>query len=353
MKLRTIIILVILIAVLVLVKIFFLSDHKEEAPKANAPKGQKVNVTGYIAHEELLENKIYSSGSIMANEEVVLHPEVSGKLVSIHFKEGSFVAKGALLAKINDADLQAQLKRLGFQLKLAKEKSERLKGLLDIQGVSRQEYDEGASQLQLISADMDYTRAQIAKTEIRAPFAGKIGLRQVSAGSYVTNATTLATIQQNNVLKVDFTIPEKYADIVHIGDKVQFTVDNTTAQSFATVYAIEPKIDAETRNITVRALCSNIQQGIYPGAFARIELVAQKKQSTIMIPTEAIIPELKGKKVFVSRNGKAMPVMVQTGIRTDAKVEIVSGLSAGDTVVVTGIMSLKPEANINIVGITQ
>jgi membrane fusion protein (multidrug efflux system) len=353
MKLRTIIFIVLLIAALVLAKIFLLSPKKEETPKGNAQKGQTINVTGYVAHTELLENKIYSSGSIIANEEVVLHPEVSGKLLSINFKEGAYVGKGALLAKINDADLQAQLKRLGFQLKLAKEKSERLKGLLDIQGVSLQEYDEGANQLQLIQADMDYTRAQIAKTEIRAPFAGKIGLRKVSAGSYVTNTTTIATIQQNNVLKIDFTVPEKYADIIHIGDKIQFTVDNASGNSFATVFAIEPKIDAETRNIMVRAVCNQVQDGIYPGAFARIELLAKKKQATIMIPTEAIIPELKGKKVYVSKNGEAMPVIVQTGIRTDAKIEIVNGLNEGDTVIVTGIMSLKPEAKINIISITQ
>jgi membrane fusion protein (multidrug efflux system) len=348
MKLRTVILFVCIIVLLILVKIFFLSPKKEETPKAGAAKAQTVNVTAYIARSQLLENKIYSSGTVMANEEVVLHPEVSGKLMSVNFTEGNYVSKGALLAKINDADLQAQLKRLGFQLKLAKEKSGRLKGLLDIQGVSQQEYDEGASQLQLITSDMDYTRAQIAKTEIRAPFAGKIGLRQVSAGSFVTNASTIATIQQTNVLKIDFTIPEKYSDIVRIGDMVQFTVDNTAEKSFAKVYAIEPKIDAETRNITVRALCTQAQVGIYPGSFARIELVAGKKQASILIPTEALIPELKGKKVFISKSGKAIPVMVQTGIRTDTQIEITSGISEGDTVIVTGIMSLKPEANIKI-----
>ena len=351
MKLKTIIIFIVIIILLILIKIFFLQPEKTEAPKANAQKGQTVNVTGYIVSSQLLENKIYSSGTILANEEVVLHPEVSGKLVSVNFKEGNFVGKGALLAKINDADLQAQLRRLGFQLKLATEKRDRLNGLLNIQGVSQQEYDEGASQLQLISSDIDYTKAQIAKTEIRAPFAGKIGLRQISAGSYVTNATTIATIQQTNILKIDFTIPEKYADIVRIGDMVQFTVDNTPEKSFAKVFAIEPKIDAETRNITVRAICNNTHAAILPGAFARIELVAEKKKSTIMIPTEALIPELKGKKVFVSKDGKAQPVMVQTGIRNDAQVEITSGLTEGDTLIVTGIMSLKPDAKVKIIEI--
>lgn len=351
MKLKTIIIVIVIIVLLVLVKIFYLTEKKEDMSKANGGKAQTVNVTGYVVSSQLLENKIYASGTILANEEVILHPEVSGKLVSIYFKEGNFVNKGALLAKISDADLQAQLRRLGFQLKLAKEKSDRLRGLLNIQGVSQQEFDEGASQLQLISADIDYTKALIAKTEIRAPFAGKIGLRQVSAGSYVTNATTIATMQQTSMLKIDFTIPEKYSDIVRIGDEIQFTVDNSDKKSFAKVFAIEPKIDAETRNLMVRALCTQTHSGIFPGAFARIELVAAKKQAALMIPTEALIPELKGKKVFVYKAGKAMPVMVQTGIRNDAQIEITEGLTHGDTLIVTGIMSLKPEAQVKIIKI--
>lgn len=348
MKLKTLIIFIVLITALVLIKIFFLSPKKEEAPKGPASKNQVANVTGLIANTTMRENKIYATGTVMASEEVVLHPEISGKLISVNFKEGNYVAKGTLLAKINDLDLQAQLKRLGYQLKLAREKSNRLKGLLDIQGVSQQEYDEGANQLQLISSDMDYTRAQIAKTEIRAPFAGKIGLRQVSAGSYVTNSTIIATIQQTSSLKVDFTVPEKYADLIKIGDPIQFSVDNSNEKVFAEIYAFEPKIDAETRNISVRAICKKVPASVLPGAFARVELITSKKNASIMIPTEALIPELKGKKVFLYKSGVAKPSMVQTGLRTDKEVEILNGVEPGDTVIVTGIMSLKPDAKIKL-----
>ncbi|MBK7690366.1 MAG: efflux RND transporter periplasmic adaptor subunit [Bacteroidetes bacterium] len=351
MRLKTIIIVIVVILLLVAIKVFYLTEKKEQMPKGSGGKPQTANVTGFLVTEQILDNKIFSSGTIRANEEVSLHPEVSGKLVSIHFKEGNFVSQGALLAKINDADLQAQLRRLGFQLKLAKEKSERLQGLLAIQGISQQEYDEGANQLHLITSDIDYTKAQIAKTEIRAPFSGKIGLRKVSAGAYVTNATEIATLQQTSSLKVDFTIPEKYSDIIRNGDAIQFTVDNSNQKFFAKVFAIEPKIDAETRNLMVRALCSQSHPDIYPGAFARIELVATKKQSALMVPTEALIPELKGKKVFVYKSGKAQPVMVQTGVRNDAQIEITQGLTNGDTLIVTGIMSLKPEASVKIISI--
>lgn len=351
MKLKSIIIIVVIIAILALIKIFFLSPDKAKNNNGASQKPPVSNVTGYIVKSQLLENRIFSSGTILANEEVVLHPEVSGKLIGIYFKEGFQVSKGTLLAKINDDDLQAQLKKLNFQLKLASEKKERLNGLLQIQGVSQQEFDESANQLQVISADIDFVKAQIAKTEIRAPFDGKIGLRQVSVGSFVFSVSTIAVIQQTNKLKIDFTVPEKYVSIVHLGDKIQFTTNNSTEKSFATILAIEPKIDALTRNVMIRAICSKVSNDVFPGAFARIELVAEQKHATLMIPTEAVIPELKGKKVFLYKNGKAVPSKVETGTRNDAHIEILSGVSEGDTIIVTGIMSLKPDAAVNIVEI--
>jgi len=349
MKLKTLLFLSVLVIALVLIKLFFLMPKKQEMPGAGASKPQAVNVTGYVITAQVLENRLYSSGTLLANEEVELHPEVSGKLSSVYFKEGHTISKGSLLAKINDADLQAQLRKLGFQLKLAKEKSERLKELLGIQGVSQQEYDEAANQQQVIAADIDFVRAQIAKTEIRAPFSGKIGLRKVSEGSYVTPSSTLATLQQTNVLKLDFSIPEKYAEMTKMGDRIQFTVDNATGPSFATVIATEPNIDASTRNLMVRAVCTEVRPGMLPGAFARIELVTDQHKASMMVPTEAVIPELKGKKVFVCKDGKAIPKMIETGLRNDAKVEVLSGLAAGDTLIVTGIMSLKPGASVRII----
>jgi len=299
-----------------------------------------------------LQNNIYSSGTILAAEEVQLRPETSGKLIAVLFKEGTTVNKGELLAKINDADLQAQLKKLNLQYKLAKEKETRIKGLLEIKGVSQEEYDIAANELETISADMEFTKAQIAKTEIRAPFSGKIGLKSVSEGSFVNNTNIIASIQQTDLLKIDFSIPEKYASVVKVGDTVRFTVEGIKEKQSATVFAIEPRIDAQTRNIMIRAIFKNSSSNVYPGAFAKVELMASKRQS-IMIPTEAVIPEMKGNKVFVVKNGKASPVKVETGIRSDAKIEILSGLNQGDTVITTGIMSLKPEMNVKIIEIKK
>ena len=176
MKSKTLILILLALLVLGLIKVLFLKQENSGSAKSGANKNPPVTVTGFVVHAQELENKIFSSGTIMANEEVILRPEVQGKLVSVLFKEGSNISKGTLLAKISDTDLQAQLRKLDLQLKLAKEKEVRLKGLLDINGVSQEEYSELANQLQTIVSDMDFTKAQIAKTEIRAPFNGKIGL---------------------------------------------------------------------------------------------------------------------------------------------------------------------------------
>ncbi|MCW3103472.1 MAG: efflux transporter, family, subunit [Bacteroidetes bacterium] len=350
MKNRTIILIISIVAALALIKIFFLQPEQTGAPQAGGggQKPQSAIVTGYIAMPMLFENTISSSGTVLAAEEVELRPEISGKLVSILFKEGSNVNKGELLAKINDADLQAQLKKLNLQYKLAKEREGRVKGLLDIKGISQEEYDVAANELQTIEADMDFTRAQISKTEIRAPFSGKIGLKSVSEGSFVNNTNVIASMQQTDILKIDFSVPEKYAALVKVGDTVKFSVEGIGQKMNAKVAAIEPRINAQTRNIMIRAMYTNTGGSVYPGAFAKVELITAKKQS-FMVPTEALIPELKGNKIFVVKNGKAMPLKVETGERNDAKVEILSGLNPGDTVITTGIMSLKPETNVKII----
>lgn len=352
MKNKTLFIIIFVVALLVLAKIFFLQPE-ESAPAGPGKQGGPATATGFVVSSSVLENNIFSSGTVLASEEVELRPETNGKLTNILFKEGGMVQKGELLVKINDADLQAQLKKLTLQYKLAKEKETRLKGLLDIKGVSQEEYDVASSLLETTEADMDYVKAQISKTEIRAPFNGRIGLKNVSEGSFVNNATLIATMQQTDLLKIDFSIPEKYASTISVGDSVKFSIEGSMEKFVAAVDAIEPKINVQTRSMNIRAAYKNKDHLVYPGAFAKIELVAGKKRSSFMIPSQAVIPEMKGKKVFVSKNGKAMPVKVETGIRTDLKIEVISGLQAGDTVITTGIMSLRPETPVKIISVEK
>ncbi len=332
---------------LVLVKIFFLSPPKAAIPGMSmlpgAPKPASV-VTAYIVKPEILDNEVYSSGAISANEEAELRPEVSGKIVSLNIIEGTRVNKGDLLVKINDADLQAQYKKLQLQLTLAEEKEARQKKLLDISAVSKEEYDVVLNQMKVAKAEVENMVAQIAKTEIRAPFSGVVGLRKLSEGSFITPSNVVVTMQQIDPIKVDFSVPEKYMDKIKRGDKVIFSVQGLDGTYTARIYAIDPKIDMTTRTVQLRALASNTSSRIFPGAFANIQLVLDKNESAIMVPTESIIPILKGQKVYLYRNGKAQEQMVETGVRTPTQIEIVKGLKTGDTVVVTGVMSIRQDA---------
>ena len=353
MKGKSLVWIIVIIAALVAIKLLFLKSDKGAAPKGMMGQKPVNNVTGFIVHETAFDNKLFSSGTLLAADEAILRPEVQGKLMSINFQEGAMVKKGELLAKINDADLQATLRKLALQLQLAEEKQNRLASLLSIKGISQEENDAALNSVATIKADMDYTKAMIAKTEIRAPFDGRIGLTQVSEGNFVNTSTIIASLQQINTLKVEFSLPEKNAQLIHAGDSVLFTVDQSTEQYVAKVYATEPKIDQQTRSFMVRARYANKNKELYPGSFARVEVIASKLQHGLFIPTEALIPELKGKKVFLYKSGKAISTKVLTGLRNDATVEITSGIQASDTIITTGIMSLKPDALVKLVSVKQ
>lgn len=351
--LRTVLIIALVIAVFVIIKVKFFPANTPQAMPQQQGKPQPVNVTAYIVKPEKLDNKIFISGTLLSNEEVILMPEVAGKILSIAFKEGSVVKKGDLLVKINDEDLQAQLRKLQLQEKLASEKEGRQKKLLTINGVSQEEYDASLTQLNSIAADIDVLRAQISKTQITAPFNGTVGLKNISEGSYVTPGTPIAAMQQTYPMKLDFYVPEKYAELVKVNGKLTFTTEVGNEKHDAVVMAIEPKVEAATRTIQVRAKTENKGGNLFSGSFVRIEFSLEESENALMIPTESIIPILKGQKVFVARGGKAEEVKVETGLRSENKVQILSGLSVGDTVIATGIMQLKAGSQLNISSIKK
>ena len=333
---------VLVVVILAALKIFFFPTNRPQNAAGNTGKNQAVPVDGYIVKPTHLSQTIYATGSVMANEEVDLHPEVAGKLTGIFFKEGNKVQKGDLLIKINDADLQAQLHKNDLDSKLAQERLKRNEKLLQMKGISEQEYEELQNTVAGLAAERDVLNAQIAKTEIRAPFNGLIGLKTVSEGSYVTSQTMIASLQQTDPVKIDFSIPEKYAGLVKKGDQIVFTTGSGSTSYNGAIYAIEPKVDEQTRTIQIRALCPNAKAEILPGAFARITLELQKMDHVLMIPTESIVPVLKGKQVYVCRDGMASAVQVETGLRNDANIQIISGLAENDTVITTGLMQMKP-----------
>ncbi|HRQ55657.1 MAG TPA: efflux RND transporter periplasmic adaptor subunit, partial [Ignavibacteriaceae bacterium] len=289
-----------------------------------------------------------TTGTILANEEVELRSETSGKITKILFKEGSFVSKGDLLIKINDSDLQAQLRKAESKVKLSKEKEVRQKQLRDGNLISQEEYDNIVSELNVNQADYDLIKAQIDKTEIRAPFSGVVGLRSVSEGSYVTTSTVIARLQNFNNLKVDFSIPEMYSASVKADDDLEFKISGSTQLFKAKVYAIEPKIDPGTRTLQIRAICSSSYKELIPGAFANVELNLKQTSNAILIPTVSIVPELKGQIVYLYRSGVVVPQPVETGVREETQVQIVKGLSEGDTVITSGILQIRPNSKVKI-----
>ena len=302
----------------------------------------------YIVKPEKISDRIIANGTLMSNDEVELKSEISGKITKIFFTEGAVVKRNQLLLKINDSELQAQLEKATLSRKLASEKEKIQKALLDKNAISQQEYDVSQNDFLTLKADEDLIKARIDKTEIKAPFDGIVGLKFISEGSYITPDKIIATVQDMTPIKIDFSVPEKYAHKVKKGMKVQFKVQGIPESLIAEVYAIEPKINSISRTLQIRAIYPNKDAKILPGAFADIDLIVGDSDKEIAVPTEAVIPELNGQKIFLYKSGKVVSKMVETGIRTTDKVQITKGLAISDTVIITGIMQIRPGVDVKI-----
>ncbi|MBV8255113.1 MAG: efflux RND transporter periplasmic adaptor subunit [Chitinophaga sp.] len=314
------------------------------APAKGGPGKSQVVIDAFIVKTSPIDQFIDASGTLQSNEEVEVKPEINGRITRLFFKEGTNVKKGELLVKIYDEDLKAQLQKLKLQQQLAKTTLERQENLLKINGISRQDVDVTRNQVSAYAADMDYTQTQLQKTELRAPFSGRLGLRNVSEGAIVSNAVVITTLQQIDPLKIDFTVPEKYRNVVKNGDKLGFTVAGDQHTYNGSIYAIDPKIDLATRTVKLRAIVPNNGGILFPGSFAKIRINLKDLPDAMMIPSQAVIPGTRDKKVIVADSGRAKFVIVETGIRDENSVQITSGLKPGDTVITSGILQLKPGA---------
>lgn len=316
--------------------------------KAGGSNQPPMRVDGYIVMTAPFQENIEVPGTIVANEKVEIHPEVSGRIVQLNVVEGKYVSKGALLAKLYDGDLRAQLNKIQIQLALAKKTEERQAQLLKIQGISQQDYDISLLQVNSLNADIGILQTSIAKTVVRAPFSGKIGLNAISPGAYVTPATVIAVINQTDQLKLDFTVPEKYTGQIKIGQLVTFTFEGSSKELGAKVIATEGNVTENTRSLTVRAAVVGKDDGLLPGSFAKVKLSFDPDPNSILVPTQAVLPQSRGKKVILYKSGTAVFADVTTGMRDSARIQILEGIKAGDTVVVTGLLSVRPESKIQI-----
>jgi membrane fusion protein (multidrug efflux system) len=322
------------------------------AGNAKGKDGKKktgpVPVKIMIVKDTVVINNIDVTGSIDANERVSLISQTAGNITGIYFKEGSYVKKDQLLVKVYNQDLEASLKQNEYQIALAKETEYRDKVLLEKEAVSKEEYETSLTSLNSLKAQGDVIKAQISRTEIKAPFSGTIGLRNVSPGSYLSPATPIATLVNIDPAKVTFSVPEKYLPLIQPGSKISFTVASSGKSYDAKVYAIEPSIDASSRSITIRAEAANPKNELKAGSFAKINLTLDQIPKTIMVPTECVTPDLKSSKVFVYKNGFAVAKFVQTDLRTDTKIQVTGGLKAGDSLVVSGIIQMRPKVALKI-----
>lgn len=317
------------------------TELKEADLRPRETSKRTLQVIAQVIKPHLLTDEILVTGRLVPDEEVDLSFESSGKITDIYFTEGSYVTRGQLLAKVNDRQLQAQLKRLEAQVPLAEDRVFRQNALLKRDAVSKEAYEQVKTELATLNADIEKVKADIEMTELRAPFDGVIGLRQVSTGTYASPSTLVAKLTRITPLKVEFAVPERYARQIQKGTNLEFKVEGKLNTYAAQVYATESSIDLETHTLNVRALYPNRHGELMAGRYADIRLKQQEIQDAIAIPSEAIVPEMGKNKVFVYRSGRAEPIDVTIGIRTDAEVQIVQGLTVGDTILTSGTLQLR------------
>ena len=327
---------------------FFLATGCKEKPKAfdkfnsNAP----VSVDVAIAANQQVDKVVEVNGSVAAKDFVELRPEINGRVVFLQIPEGKQVQAGTVLAKLNDADLQAQLEKIKVQLELATINEQRNLQLLKVKGINQSDYDISLQQVKSSKADLSYTQSLIDKTIIKAPFTGQLGLRQISLGAFINTTTTIATLQKTDHLNIDFTLPEIYGAYVKVGKRVKLEGISESKQKLtATIIAIEPQIIATTRNIKVRA---TLQGKMSPGAYVKVYLSDNLQKPSILVPANVLIPESKNKQIVLVKNGVAHLVEVQTGYRSATSVEITKGVNVGDTVVVAGMLFVRDGNKIKI-----
>ncbi len=358
MNKRNKIIVIIGIAVLILgmvflpkIKSLFSSESQPlpASPKAGGRPQQQLSVAATILQPQLLQSDVYiARGVLLPEDEVDLTFESSGKITQIHFKEGAYVNQGALLAKVNDAPLQAELRKLQTQLPLAQDRVSRQATLLEKDAISQETFQAVTTELEKLKADIELVKSRISQTELRAPFSGYIGLRQVSVGAYASPGVVVSKLTKTSSLKLEFSMNENQVRQIPVGSSVSFTVANDLNIYTANVYAIESQLDPTTLTLKARARYANAGGKLKPGISANIQTLISETPDAILIPSISSISEMGRDIAFVYKNGVAKEVEITKGYRTSSAVQILSGLSAGDTLLVTGVMQLRNDMPIKI-----
>jgi len=347
-KITLIIVIILLIAGMAYYPVFKRNAGAIDSIVPFSNKKSTLNVNAQILKYQSLSDAFRTKGILIPDEEVNLSFETSGKITQIYFNEGSTVKKGALLAKVNDEPLQAELKKLNAQLPLAQDRVSRQKTLLEKDAVSQEAFESVTTELEKLRADIELVKSRIAQTELRAPFDGIIGLRLVSEGAYVSPTSIISKLTKISPLKIEFSVNERQANDIKAGTSLNFTVENSSEIYLATVYAVESRLDANTLSLKARATYHNTDGKLKPGQSANLEVKLHEIKNALIIPSIASIAEMGKDLVYVYENGKARQMVVQKGMRTASSVQIISGLQAGDTIITGGVMQLRDDMEVKI-----
>ncbi|RYU82189.1 efflux RND transporter periplasmic adaptor subunit [Hymenobacter persicinus] len=304
--------------------------------------GQRLPVQVYVVKPTNLSDEVAATGSVLADESVVIKSELSGKITSLNIREGQPVSKGQLLFSINADEAQAAIRKQQYNIQLFRDQERRQRTLLDKEYISAQEYEQANNQLQTAQADLKALQASLAKAYVRAPFSGVLGLTTATVGTYVSPGTEITTLSRVRPVKIDFAVPGRFAANVRVGDVVSITDEGTNKKYEAKVYAIDPQIDPVSRTQPVRARYANQNNELRPGAFVKVNLQLGESTDALQVPTESVIPEASGYSVYTVQKGKMVPKKVKIGIRSDKVIQITDGLAVGDSVIRTGILQVKP-----------
>lgn len=310
------------------------------AVATEAPK-QILGVTTLAIKKMPLDYSVKVTGNILADESVDINSEVSAKVEKIFFKEGQNIKQGQLLLTLNDDELKAELEKLKLTKKRSEDNEFRQRQLLAREAISQDEYEISLTTLKTSIADIKLLEVRMSKYKIHAPFSGKIGLREISEGSYINTGTRIVTLYSIDPVKLDFAIPGRYLNDVNPGDKVRFMVDASNEVFEGEIYAIEPQIDPQTRSIKLRATSRNPDGKLLPGQFAKITLILETINNAILIPSQTIIPELDAMRVFVYNEGTVESRIIDTGIRNEEDVQVLKGLEEGDILITSGLMQIR------------
>lgn len=289
----------------------------------------------------VLRETLTATGTLRAREAVTIRSEVAGIVETIHFTEGTAVRAGELLLEIDDRELRAQRARVAARLELETATEARVRELLATKNASQATYDESVANLHVTQAELALVDAQLTKTEIRAPFDGIVGLRDVAVGTYLTPGAAIVDLVAVDSLKLDFALPERYQDALRVDMPVRIALHGRPERFAGRVYAIEPSVEVETRSVRLRAEVPNEDGRLRPGAFAEIEVALDEVPDAILVPAIALVPGLRRPTVLVVRDGLVESRAVDAGLRTADEVRIEAGLAPGDRVIVTGILQLR------------